>query len=135
VADIAVLKDQILSGDYEGHESEIVEAIKLRQEIGAVKFCWRISWGGLDFTEDNLTVGEAQTIEKIVGRSVYYAPPAGSASNLSAYLTAALMHRKDMAEDEATAEVSKAPLKQLLQSISDYTTVEPPKEDGDPASP
>jgi hypothetical protein len=128
MGDVSALKDAIFSGDYEGHETEILEALRLRQELGIVKYCWRVEWDGMEITEDNMTLGEARKVEQLVGQ-VWGGNPALSARHLNGYLVAAYMHRQDKTEDEARELADKAPAKELVKAISEYTEVEPPKDD------
>jgi hypothetical protein len=131
VADLRELLLGIQGGDYDGHEAEIVDAVRKRVTAGLVKFAWRISYQELDITEENLTVGEAKVIEDILGSSIYAVPPAGSAENIAAYLVACLVNRSGLSRDVATKQVDGESIKALLGCVTDYTLVDPPKESGD----
>lgn len=130
VTDVKTLTEQILGGDYEGHESEILGAIIKRRDLGSIQIAWRLEWDDLDVTQENLTIGEAKLVEKLAGKSIHLTAPAQSADNISAYLVAALVNRKGMSQQDALAEVDKASARQLFRSLSDYTIVDPPKDDG-----
>ncbi len=135
MADIAVLIDQILGGAYEGHETEIIGAIRRRADAGAIRLAWRLDWEGVSVTQEDLTVGEAKHIEKLLRKSIYEAAPARSAENIAAYVVASRVSRLGETGEEAQAVADKASIKSLLAAVSDYTIVDPPKESGDQTSP
>lgn len=143
MADPKKLVAAILKGDYEGHEAQIVQAVRQRVQDGKIRFGWRIDFEGLEITEENLTIGEAVQIEQTLTKSpvndesegpisIHFVVPAGSATNIAAIVTACLMSRNGLDAEAANTTVNGYSLKALLNLVTDYTVTDPPKDSGAP---
>ncbi len=117
----------ILAGDCDGLITDIVAALREHQRSGAVELCWRVAFDDLVIDEENLTVNEAKIIEAATGESVLALPVARSAKNIAAVIAAGLMERVGMTSAEAFKAVGSRSLRDLMQAVTEYAIVDPPK--------
>lgn len=123
------IAQEITLGRADDQIAEVIKAVMARQMDGAAVVCWQIDLPALDLTvtEDDFTVGETRAIERETGFTWDQIAPARSASMFSAVVTAALVKRKGMTEDDARAAVDDLPASAAVSSVTFY--------DGLPAAP
>lgn len=136
MVDTKAMIQAIRDGDFDGHELEIVAAVRKRVEQGWVKAGWKLTYDGLEVKEEDLTIAESQIIDRMVDDPRDRFPaPASSPLAIVAHHVAILVHRANYTEEEARKKVEAEPTKSLLGNLSDYTIVDPPKESGSQSKP
>lgn len=122
----ATLCAEIMSGEYDGKLADVLAAIVRRQQDGATAMRWRITFDGLALTEDDLTMAEAKTVEKITGRSWAVINPWQTAADCSAIIVAAVHHREGVPLDEAEGRVDSRPMQDIVSAIEQYEVTPAP---------
>lgn len=69
---------EIVLGHCDGELVSIHEAIVSRIEAEAATLAWRLRCGGLEVRQDDLTLDEAEALERVTGKSWTDLAPAGS---------------------------------------------------------
>lgn len=119
---------QIRKGDVDDGFELIVNAISERVLEGAVALRWKVDLDGIEATEDDLTLGEAEMLERLLKVRWGEMDPLTSAEHATALLVVILTHRQDVPLDEARERVAKYPVKQILSAITRYSVEDPPKD-------
>lgn len=134
--DVGLIKDWIKSGELDGSLVEIVETVRLRFDNGGTAQRWKITHDLGEFTEDDLTLGEARLVERISGTNWGLLNPVASASECVAIIAACLhtRHRKslkftrDGPQGEAWDLASKMTARDAVAAISAYEVEAAPKD-------
>lgn len=119
---------QIRKGDMDAQIELIVNAISERVMDGSVALRWRVDLDGIQASEDDLTLGEAEMLERLLKVRWGEMDPLTSAEHATALLVVILTHRQDVPLDEARERVAKYPVKQILSAITRYSVEDPPKD-------
>jgi len=119
---------QIRKGDMDAQIELIVNAISERVMEGAVALRWRVSLDGIEASEDDLTLGEAEMLERLLGVRWGEMDPLTSAEHATALLVVILTERQDVPLDEARKRVAAYPVRQILSAITRYLVEDPPKD-------
>ena len=119
---------EVKLGVYDGALTDLLGAIQFRIAGGATAFRWRIRWDDLEVTEDNITLGELEDIEKELRVSWASVHPVKSAQQCSTLLRAAMKHRTELTDDEVTEAVGKLTASDALDAIDQYEVRRPPLE-------
>lgn len=119
---------QIRKGDMDDGFELIVNAMQERVLAGAVALRWRVDLDGIEASEDDLTLGEAEMLERLLGVRWGEMDPLTSAEHATALLVVILTERHDVPLDEARARVGKYTARQVLGAITRYSEVDPPKD-------
>ena len=125
---------EILAGRYDGHLADFQQAMRERVLSQATALRWKIVHPEVTVTEDDLTLGEAEMIERVTNQSWAMIDPYQSARECRAILTVVLQQRTDRSADEAakiTAELTVTDVTAMLQS---YEVVAGPLEGSGPGS-
>lgn len=116
----------------------LLEAFSLRvQEVGA-KVRWRLTVdvpeiGTVVVDEDNVTLLEMETAERIAGTSWLTLDPRRSARNSAALIQAALMHRYGMDRAGAAEAIKALTTRDLVGSFVEYLADADPFPVADPS--
>lgn len=121
---------EVAEGRHDGNLHDLMLAIRHRIEAGATAFLWRVTFEDVTVTEEDVTLDEMETAERIAGRNWSQLNPAVSAGNCRALLIAALVSRQGMSEKDARERVGKVAVHSLLDGIDSYEVTPPPFEDG-----
>lgn len=124
----------ILAGHLDDDLSDILDAIKAREDEGKIEVLWRVAWDGLDITAENLTVAEARTVETMLRQPIHTFNPALSATNV-ATVAAARLIAGGMTPEAAFEEIGKVPARDLARAVTVYTVIDPPKDGSPPETP
>lgn len=109
---------EILAGRCDGDLLTILEAVQARIVAGEARFQWKIAWGDLEVTEDNLLLDEAITIEEATGTTWASIDPARNARQCRAILRACLISRQGMTPTDADAELAKVGVTEIVGCLS-----------------
>lgn len=126
--DIGLIVDQIKSGEYDGELVKLIEAIRARFEHGTTQQRWKITWEDREFTEDDLTLAEASTVEKLTGTSWGLLNPVSSAQECQSIIAACLHHRDGVKLVEAAKTAGAIPAGEAVRAISAYEVEAAPKD-------
>lgn len=114
----------------DGQLADIATAVQHRVGVGATSFYWSADYDGVRFTEQDVTLDELETAERLSGRNWSYIAPAASAGACRALFTAVLIHRHNMSEADAKKRVAGWPVDAVLKGIGQYEVTGAPFEDG-----
>ena len=126
-------------GRHDAELPRLLEAFSLRvQQVGA-QARWRLTvdvgdLGPLVVDEDNMTLLEMETAERISGSTWVTLDPRRSARNSAAVVTAALMHRHDLSRAEASEAIRHLTARDLAGSFSEYLSDADPFPAADPST-
>lgn len=133
------LTAEIARGDHDGQLANIMEAVRHRFTTGPGVTRWRLTHDGagdesfaVEVTEDDLTLAEAEAIEKATGRSWAAIDPISSAKCCAAVLTVAIASRTEQSQSAAEAHVAALPVSSVVDGISQYE-VNPAPLDSEPS--
>lgn len=118
---------QIRKGDMDAEIHLIVNAVTDRVSSGEVTLNWRIDLEDLSASEEDLTLGEAEMLEKILGCTWGEMDPLTSAEHATALLRVLLTERLGLPLEEARDRVKGYTAKQVMASITREAEVDPPK--------
>lgn len=124
----------ILSGEVDDELTDVHAAIKRRVAESSTRVCWRISFDGIDITEENQTVVEVEAVERATTKRWGQFSPYHSAVECAAIVIAALVHRQGMTPRAAEESVGQRPAQDLMRCIDEYVLTDAPK-DGTSATP
>lgn len=123
--DVKKFCQELTLGRHDDNLPALLEAFGGRIIAKSAKVRWRITLdlpdlSGFCVDEDNLTLLEMETAERLGGVSWLTLDPRQSAKKAIAVLTAALMHRHELTESEARERLSGLTAMQVAQSVSEY---------------
>jgi len=118
---------QILAGDCDDGMHLIVNAMTERVVSGAVSLNWRIDLDDLHVTEEDLTLEEADLLERLLDCTWGEMDPLRSARHAAALIRILLRTRLDLPDEEAADRVKSLTVKATLAALTRYTEQEPPK--------
>ena len=129
------LLQEIIIGRHDDRLADLftVFRTRLEQKGGAVR--WRLSWDDIVVDEDNLTLLECETAERLSGKSWITLSPTNSAHDCVSVLTAAVHHRREVTITEARAMLADLTVMDVADKVrSEYLAVpaplDPPTSDG-----
>lgn len=117
----------IRKGDMDAEMHLIVNAVTDRVSSGEVTLNWRVDLDDIHASEEDLTLGEAEMLEKILGCTWGEMDPLTSAEHATALLRVLLTERVGLPLDEARDRVKGYTAKQVMASITREAEVDPPK--------
>lgn len=126
--DVGAVVDQIKSGDYDGQLVTLIEAVRTRFENGTTAQRWKIDYRDRVFTEDDLTLAEAATVEKITGTSWGLLNPVSSANECQSIIAACLHHRDGLKMVDAMKQAGELTAQDAVKAISAYEVDVAPKD-------
>lgn len=126
--DVGAVVDQIKSGDYDGQLVTLIEAVRTRFENGTTAQRWKIDYQDRIFTEDDLTLAEAATVEKITGTSWGLLNPVSSANECQSIIAACLHHRDGLKMVDAMKQAGELTAQDAVKAISAYEVDVAPKD-------
>ena len=126
--DVGAVVDQIKSGDYDGQLVTLIEAVRTRFENGTTAQRWKIDYQDRVFTEDDLTLAEAATVEKITGTSWGLLNPVSSANECQSIIAACLHHRDGLKMVDAMKQAGELTAAEAVKAISAYEVDVAPKD-------
>lgn len=126
--DVGLIVDQIKSGEFDGQLVQLIEAIRVRFENGTTTQRWKIVWDGREFTEDDLTLAEASTVEKLTGTSWGLLNPVSSAQECQSIIASCLHHRDGTKLVDAAKIAGAIPAAEAVKAISAYEVDAAPKD-------
>lgn len=126
--DVGAVVDQIKSGDYDGQLVTLIEAVRTRFENGTTAQRWKIDYQDRIFTEDDLTLAEAATVEKITGTSWGLLNPVSSANECQSIIAACLHHRDGLKMVDAMKQAGSLTAAEAVKAISAYEVDVAPKD-------
>lgn len=109
----------IEAGGLDGDLATIVAAARARLD-GAQSRRWRITHGDLVVTEDDLTLAEATSVERLVGCGWGDLSPVDFAGHTRAVIAACLHHRTGIDLKAALASVGGMTVNDAVDSIDFY---------------
>lgn len=127
MSDLTEITEDIKAGSYDGQLVSIIEAVQLRLQHGTTALKWRVRWEDHTFTEDDLTLAEAATVEKLTGSSWGTLNPLSSASDCQAIVASCLHHRTGVTMKDALAEAGKVTVDGMVERIDSYEVERAPK--------
>mgnify|MGYP003456584103 FL=1 len=126
--DVGAVVDQIKSGDYDGQRVTLIEAVRTRFENGTTAQRWKIDYQDRIFTEDDLTLAEAATVEKITGTSWGLLNPVASANECQSIIAACLHHRDGLKMVDSMKQAGELTAADAVKAISAYEVDVAPKD-------
>ncbi len=126
---------EILAGRHDGKLADINEAIRERVLSQATSLRWKISHPLVEVTEDDLTLEEAEQVERITKLTWASIDPYSSAVECRAILTVALQRRAGLSAADAAAETGKLTVTQATEIMSTYEVTAGPLEGRVPGGP
>ena len=126
--DVGAVVDQIKSGDYDGQLVTLIEAVRTRFENGTTAQRWKIDYQDRIFTEDDLTLAEAATVEKITGTSWGLLNPVSSANECQSIIAACLHHRDGLKMVDSMKQAGELTAADAVKAISAYEVDVAPKD-------
>lgn len=125
--DPAAVVDAVMDGQLDGHLVEVLEAVRTRFQHGSTEQKWRISFDGDVFTQDDLTLAEAATVEKLTGTTWAQLNPTVSAQECQCIIAACLHHRQAMPVKDAMAKAGSMTTEDAVAAIDSYEVERAPK--------
>lgn len=125
--DIDKLVEELLIGRHDARLSDLFAAFRHRvTDLGGATR-WRLTWDDLVVDEDNLTLLECETAERLSGKTWVSLTPQTAAHDCVAILAAALVHRRGMSASEARDALAALTVKQVADEVlSEYLAVPAP---------
>lgn len=117
--DLTKFCEELAIGRHDDDLPTLLEAFGARVVAKSARVRWRFTvtlddLGTLVVDEDNLTLLEMETAERLAGCTWLTLDPRGSAHKATAILTAAIMHRHDLDESDARKALSGLSTMHLL---------------------
>jgi hypothetical protein len=109
---------QIAAGRHDEHIGELLKAITDRVREASVVMAWRITVGDLTVRDDELTLIEADLIERGTGQTWEALNPTTSAQDCLAILSVLFHTRKNLDPEAAKAEAGKLTLADIASAIT-----------------
>jgi hypothetical protein len=125
--DIDKLIEELLIGRHDERLSDLFSAFRHRvSELGGATR-WRLTWDDLVVDEENLTLLECETAERLSGKTWVSLTPQVAAHDCAAILSSALMHRRGVTAAEARDTIAGLTVKQIADEVlSEYLAVPAP---------
>ena len=116
---------EVAIGRHDDDLQPIAEAIGQRIVSKGARLRWRLTVelpdiGTLVVDEDNVTLLEMETAERIAGCTWLTLDPRQSARKMHAVIAAALIHRNGMTEADATEAMGGLTALDVVRSLSEY---------------
>ena len=124
--------EELLIGRYDDRLTELYAAFRQRlvDLNGATR--WRLSWDDIVVDEDNLTLLECETAERLSGKTWVALNPQVAAHDCVAILTAALVHRRSITPSEARDALAGLTVMQVADEVrTEYLAVPAPFDSAD----
>jgi hypothetical protein len=117
----------IKKGECDNGLDLVLNACLARVTAGAVGMTWRLSLDDLEVAEDDLTLGEADMLERLLDTSWGNVNPLKSAEHAAALIRVTLHTRLGLSSEEAAERTAGYKVKTVVDSISQHSEVDPPK--------
>lgn len=139
VTDSEAVVESVKAGDHDGHLVAIIEAVRLRFTFGGTQQKWKLTYtcdgDTFEVLEDDLNLGEARIVERLVGTDWGTLNPASSGSECLAIIAACLHARhgktlkftRDGPAGEAWDLASQVTATEAAEAISAYEVERAPK--------
>jgi hypothetical protein len=123
--DVTKLCEELALGRHDDRLQDLAEAVGHRIVTKGAKMRWRITvtlgdLGELVVDEDNVTLDEMETAERLAGATWLTLDPRQSARKMRAVLAAAVMHRHGLTEADALEALSGLGALAVVESLSEY---------------
>lgn len=126
---------EIKAGRMDGHLADVQEAMRERVLSQATSMRWQLNHPDVQVREDDLTLEEAEMIERVTGMSWATIDPYSSAVECRAILTVCLQKRCGKTPAEAAAITGKIPVTEATELLSTYEVTAGPLEASVPGEP
>lgn len=117
----------IRKGECDSGLDDVLNALMDRVSSGAVGMRWSLDLDDLHVTEEDLTLGEADMLERLLGCSWGEVNPLKSAEHAAALIRVTLHTRLDLPTDEASERTQAYSVKRVVDAITQHSEVDPPK--------
>jgi hypothetical protein len=122
---VTKLCEELALGRHDDRLQDLAEAVGHRIVSRGAKLRWRITValpdvGTLVVDEDNVTLDEMETAERLAGCTWLTLDPRQSARKMRSVLTAAVMHRCDRSEAEAVEVLAGLGALEVVKALSEY---------------
>ena len=117
---------QIRAGVFDGHLADIQAAMRDRVLSQATSMRWQVTHPQVTVREDDLTLGEAEMIERVTGQTWGTIDPYTSARECRAILTVCLQQRTDLTAEQASKMTADLPASDVVGMLSTYEVVGAP---------
>lgn len=125
---IADLSAEIIEGRYDGHMVDIVQAVQARFMKSSSRKLWRIRFGGDEWTEESITLGEVTMVERALNVPWTELDPAAEGKHLEAPIAAHIAKRDGVKFSEALTEAESMTMGELLEVLTHYEKAPAPKD-------
>lgn len=119
---------EILAGRMDGRLADVQEAMRERVLSQATSMRWQLNHPDVQVREDDLTLEEAEMIERLTGQSWATIDPYSSAVECRAILAVCLQKREGKSPSEAAAITGKIPVTDVTGMLSTYEVTAGPLE-------
>lgn len=125
--DVDKFLEELVLGRHDGRLEDLFGAFRTRVEQKDGDVRWRLTLDDLVVDEDNLTLLECETAERLSGQSWLTLDPKMSAHNCVSILIAALMHREGLTGKEARERIGSLTAMEIATNVrSEYLAVPAP---------
>lgn len=118
----------VKTGELDGSLNDLLEAIRMRLIHGTTEIKWKVAFEGEEFTQDDLTLAEAATVEKITRTTWANLNPTVSATECQAIIAACLHHRQGVKIADAMERVGSMSTEDAVAAIGSYEVDRAPKD-------
>lgn len=126
---------EILAGRHDGKLADIQQAMRERVLSQATSMRWKITHPEVEITEDDLTLEEAELIERVTRQSWAQIDPYASAVECRAILTVCLQKRAGKTPKEAADLTAKLTVTSTTEMLSSYEVTAGPLGANAPGAP
>jgi hypothetical protein len=109
---------ELAAGRHDERIGELLELITERIQKASIVMAWRITVGDISVRDDELTLIEADLIERGTGQTWEALNPTSSAQDCLAILAVLYHTRKGLEPEEAQAEAGKLTLANIAEAIT-----------------
>jgi hypothetical protein len=117
----------IRKGECDADLADVLNALMERVSTGEVALRWRLDLDDLHVTEEDLTLGEADMLERLLGCTWGEVNPLKSAEHAAALIRVCLVSRTGITTEEASDLTKGYPVKRVVDAITQYAETDPPK--------
>lgn len=128
MAETGEILEGIKAGDHDGSLVDIIEAVRVRLTFGTTAIRWKVTFEDVEYREEDLTLGEASTVERLTGSSWGQLNPESSATECQAIVAACIHHRTGAKLGDAVKKVGEWTAADAAQAIGSYEVDEAPKD-------
>lgn len=121
------LVEAVRSGQMDGHLVDVLNAVRDRFNHGSTEQKWKVEYDGELFTQDDLTLAEAGTVEKLTGTTWAQLNPTVSATECQAIIASCLHHRQELTIKDAMAKAGAMTTEAAVAAIGSYEVERAPK--------